>query len=209
MQDELEAESAWLDHVFAAEFPTMCVRYTVITATNRPSSEAMRGRLADRSTKFTGARALELPRHEIPAAYRAFFRQIGLDPDAYPTPVEAIARDRILRGRFASRGVIADALLVATIESHIALQAVDADALDGPLGVRPARDSDPGDFRRGTLVIADAEQPVAQLFGAPTDRCAISRETTRVAIYAVGVPGMRTWLLDDALWRVADMIDAG
>jgi DNA/RNA-binding domain of Phe-tRNA-synthetase-like protein len=209
MQHELEAETGWLDHHFAAEFPTVSMRYTVIEAANRRSSDAMRNRLADHSTKFTGRRALDLPRHQIPAAYRAFYRQLGLNPDAQPPPVEAIARERVLRGWFPSYGVVADALLVATVESHIALYVIDAAGLDGPLGIRPARDADSPHFAAGTLVIADAEKAVAELFGPPIEPYAVSRDTTTIGIYAVGVPGMDPWLLDDALWRVADMIRAG
>jgi DNA/RNA-binding domain of Phe-tRNA-synthetase-like protein len=209
MRDDLEAESGWFDHAIATEFPTLAMRYTVIEATNRPSSPGMRGRLADHSTKLTGTRALELPRLPIPSAYRAFFRTIGMDPDVQPTPIEAVARARILHGSFPSRSIVADALIVATLESHVALGVLDADLLDGPLGIRPARHPDPPDFARGTWVIADAEGPVAQLFGAPVPRCSLTVETTRVAILAVGVPGMDPWVLDDALWRVAEMIKAG
>ena len=209
MQHELDAESGWLDHRFAGEFPTVSMRYTVIEATNLRSSPAMRSRLADHSTKFTGTYAMELPRHQIPAAYRAFYRQLGLNPDAQPPALEAIARERILRGWFPSHGVVSDALLVATIESHIALQVIDAAELDGPLGIRPARTEDSPTFTPGTLVIADAQKPVAELFGPPVDSCVVSAVTTSIAIYAVGVPGMDPWLLDDALWRVADMIRMG
>ena len=209
MRDELEPESGWLDHAVAAEFPTLAMRYTVIDGRNRASSPAMKDRMADHSKRFTGVRAMELPQHQIPAAYRAFFRQLGLDPDAQPTPVEAIARERIVRGSFPSRGIITDALVVATIESHVALGVLDAGPLDGPLGIRPVRDPDPPELPRGTLVIADAEAPVAQLFGPPFDRCAVTNDTTSLAIVAVGVPGMSKWVLDDALWRVADMIRSG
>lgn len=209
MRDELEAESGWLDHTFAAEFPTLAMRYIVIEASDRRSSPGMRGRLLDHSTKLTGEKAMALPRHPIPAAYRAFFRQLGMDPDVQPTPIEAVARQRILDGSFRTQGLVFDALVIATLESQVALGAVDADALDGPLGLRTVRDEDPSELPRGTLVVADAEGPVAELFGVPYPRCAVTGETIRVAIYAIGVPGMDVWVLDDALWRVADMITAG
>ena len=213
-EDVLEAESGWIDRGFAGEFPTLAMRYAIAEARDHRSSEAMRSRLGAQSTRFTGEPALELPRHEIPLAYRALFRQLGMNPDSRPTPVEAISRERVLHGSFRTHGVIADAVLVATLESHLALSVIDAARLDGPLGIRPVRAEDAGqlpagEFAVGSMVVADAAGPVAQLFGPPAEAHAVSARTRRVAVIAVGVPGMDPWILDDGLWRVIDLIRAG
>jgi len=61
-------------------------------------------RLHELSNRFRGARAVTLRREPVPAAYRAFFRHVGLDPDVARTPIEAVALERMLRGGFLSAG---------------------------------------------------------------------------------------------------------
>ena len=84
------------------------------------------------SNRFSGPQAIALRHKPIPWAYRVFFRQIGLDPDEQPTPVEAVALERIKRGGFVSQSLLDDALTIAIIESGVALRAFDADRADGP-----------------------------------------------------------------------------
>ena len=56
------------------------------------------------SGRFRGARAVAIRREPVPAAYRVFFRHIGLDPDVVHTPIEAAVLERMLRGGFLSGG---------------------------------------------------------------------------------------------------------
>ena len=53
------------------------------------SPREIEGRLRELSNRFRGPRAVEIRREPVPAAYRVFFRQIGLDPDVVRTPIEA------------------------------------------------------------------------------------------------------------------------
>ena len=78
----------------------------------------------------------------IPWAYRAFFRQIGLDPDRTRTPVEELALERLREGAFKARGLPTDAVTIATIETGVALRLFDAEQVHGKLCIRdsaPAR----------------------------------------------------------------------
>jgi hypothetical protein len=45
------------------------------------SSPAVLARLREHSNRWRGARAVNVRQEAIPAAYRVFFRHIGLDPD--------------------------------------------------------------------------------------------------------------------------------
>ena len=75
----------------------------------------------------------------MPQAYRVFFRHIGLDPDEHRTPVEALALERLKAGGFRSRSLLDDALTIAVMETGVPVWALDADRLEGELGLRPAR----------------------------------------------------------------------
>lgn len=191
-------EIGWIDHQVAAEFPELRLRYAVIDAGISPSPAELVNQLKDMSTRFRGPQAMKLPTEPIPVAYRAFFRQVGVDPDVDRTPVEAVIFDRIMRGRFLSRNRLADALTSAIVETQVALSAFDADRLSPPLGIRPDAD--------GALGIQDADRCVSPLFGPPPADVEPTARTRRVTITAVGVAGVKRWQLDHALWRVADLL---
>ncbi len=144
----------------------------------------------------------------IPWAYRVFFRQIGLDPDQTRTPVEQLALDRLQDGGFKTRGLPADALTIATIETGIALRAFDAGRLDGPLCIRDSAPGEslegrPGELSHGTLVIADERGPDGLLFGATAGGRDVGRDTRRIAIAAIQVDGVPQIAVDEALWMVS------
>lgn len=202
---DIEAEDGWIDHVVAREFPQLRIRYTVIDAGPVTSPVEFRHRLEDISTRFRGQKAMELPSKPIPSAYRVFQRQVGLNPETHPSPIEAISRERILRGTFLSRNRLLDALLIATIESQIAIGVVDADTLEVPLGIRQVRPEDATDLPVGTLVVADPNTAVAELLGQPEPNHTVHLHTTRTVVFSIGVAGIADWMLDDALWRVADI----
>jgi hypothetical protein len=101
-------------------------------------------------------------------------------------------------------------LLIALMDTGVPVWALDAEQLDGPLGIRAAaegerlgRSADPPLLPEGRLVIADASSAVAVLFGelAPGQRPrAASR---RLALYAVQVPGVPSLYAEEALWGAA------
>ena len=67
------------------------------------------------SNRLGGASVVAMRTQPIPHAYRAFFRHIGLDPDASRIPSEEAAVARLLQGGFRSNDLISDALLVALL----------------------------------------------------------------------------------------------
>jgi len=66
----------------------------------------VRARLRELSNRMRGAGAVTMRRLPVPAAYRVFFRHIGLDPDVERTPIEAAVLERMLRGGFLSGGLL-------------------------------------------------------------------------------------------------------
>ena len=108
----------------------------------------------------------------IPAAYRVFFRHIGLDPDVTRTPIEAAVLERMLEGGFLSEGLLADILTIGLIDTAVPVWALDADTVNGPLGIRVSRSEERlgrghegPSLGAGRLVVADADSPLAILFG--------------------------------------------
>ena len=206
-------EEGWVDRELALEFPELRLVCASAPAPGRRTPSAQRERLALLADRFHGARALTLRREPVPAAYRAFFRNVGLDPDAQRTPVEAAALDRLVQGGFVSRGPLEDALLVAVVETGVPVWAVDDARLDGPLGLRGARAGErlgegeyAADLVPGRVVVADASAAVAVLFGdiAPSRRP--DRDSARLRLFAVAVPGVPALHVEEALFGCAEAL---
>ena len=135
------------------------------------SPPEVRQRLRELSNRFRGARAVGVRREPVPAAYRVFFRQIGLDPDVVRTPIEAAVLERMLSGGFLPSSLLEDVLLIALLDTGVPVWALDTDRLDGPhrrarerrgradrrfaAGARTAR----GPARRGRL-LGGARRPL-------------------------------------------------
>jgi len=171
------------------------------------SPPEIRERLRDLSNRFRGPRAVAIRREPVPAAYRVFFRHIGLDPDVVRTPIEAAALERMLQGGFLSGGLLEDVLLIATVDTGVSVWALDADSLDGPLGIRPSRagetlgrSSDAPALPAGRLVVADGSTAVAILFGELAHGHEPHEVTRRVALFAVQVAGVPALYVEEALW---------
>jgi B3/4 domain-containing protein len=151
----------------------------------------------------------------VPAAYRAFSRHVGLDPDVDRPPVEAVVVERLMHGGFRSRGRVEDALLVGALETGVPLWALDADRLEGPLGVRAARTGErlgegelAPDLPAGRLVVADARRPVAVLLGAVADGEGPGPAARRLCVFAVRVAGVPQVYVEEALWASVDALKA-
>jgi DNA/RNA-binding domain of Phe-tRNA-synthetase-like protein len=205
--------SGWVAPHVAAEFPGLGI--SSISVDGRPgrSPEPVVRRLRETSDRFYGAHAIHMRERPIPWAYRVFFRQIGLDPDRTRTPIEQLALDRLQDGGFKTRGLPADALTIATIETGIALRAFDADKLDGALCIRDSAPGEslegrPGELSHGTLVIADERAPAGLLFGATGEGRNVARNTGRITIAAIQVDGVPQIAVDEALWMVAATLEA-
>jgi DNA/RNA-binding domain of Phe-tRNA-synthetase-like protein len=208
-----DLEEGWVARELALDFPALRLVSVVAPGPGRRTPSALRERLAVLADRFHGARALTLRREPVPAAYRVFFRHVGLDPDAERTPVEAAALDRLVQGGFASRGPLEDALLVAVVETGVPVWALDDERLDGPLGLRAAA---PGerlgegeyapDLAAGRIVVADASGPVAVLFGDVAPSHVPGRDGGRLRLFTVAVPGVPALHVEEALFGCADAL---
>jgi DNA/RNA-binding domain of Phe-tRNA-synthetase-like protein len=211
MTGEAVPEAGWVSQELGEEFPGLALRYLVIERGSGRSPQAVKERLAQLSNRFSGPQAINLRHRPIPWAYRVFYRHIGLDPDEQPTPVEAVALERMKRGGFVSQNLLDDALTIAIIESSVALRAFDADRASGRLGIRQtergeALEGRPGALPPGTLVIADEARPLALLFGATSAGRGVDPQTKRMLLCAIQVQGVPDIAVEEAIWLAADVL---
>jgi DNA/RNA-binding domain of Phe-tRNA-synthetase-like protein len=165
------------------------------------------GRLRELSNRFRGAAAVAVRREPVPSAYRIFFRHIGLDPEVVSTPIEAAVFARMMRGGFLSFGLLEDVLLIALLDTGVPVWALDAEHLDGPLGIRASgegerlgRFPDAPELPGGRLVIADASSALAILFGELAPGHQAHSRTRRLSLFAVQVAGVPRLYAEEALW---------
>jgi DNA/RNA-binding domain of Phe-tRNA-synthetase-like protein len=194
-----ELREGFVEASVAAEFPDLRVVWVEVPAAGGKSPPELRARLRALSDKLRGAQAIALRGRDVPHAYRVFFRHIGLDPDVVRVPVEALMMERLWHGGYPSRGRLADACSIACIETGVPVWALDAERIDGALGVRTEGDR---------LVLADAGGVVATLFGAPGSSHAPTRETRRLALVTVVAPGVPALYAEEALWIAGSALEA-
>jgi len=185
----------------ATEFEGLRLDWLTVAARSERSAPAVVARLRELSDRYRGATVIALRTQAIPRAYRTFYRQIGLDPERVRTPVERVATVRLLYGELRPSGSIADACLVALVETGVPVWALDAAAVDSELGVGI---SDPG----GSLVVCDRSQIHAPLFGEPAAASAPGPATTAVTLFAVAVPGVPELHLDESLSLAGELLGA-
>jgi DNA/RNA-binding domain of Phe-tRNA-synthetase-like protein len=211
-----EVEEGWVERGLEAELPGLGVAWLDAPApAGRRSPPALRDRLGAHADRYTGSRALTMRGEPVPLAYRTFFRLVGLDPDVQRPPVEEAVVERLRDGGFATRGHLGDALLLGALETGVALWALDAERLSGPLGLRAARAGErlgkgdlAPDLPGGRLVVADADAPVAVLFGVVANTAAPARATRRLRLFAVRVPGVTDLHVEEPLWTCAEALGA-
>jgi DNA/RNA-binding domain of Phe-tRNA-synthetase-like protein len=200
----------------AAEFPDLRVLSCEVAAPAGCGSGPGTGeRLALLAARMRGGRAVELRREPVPAAYRVFFRHIGLDPDVTRTPVEEAAIARLVEGGHRSRGPLADALLLALLDTGVAVNALDAAGVTGVPGLRAARPGerrgeDPGARRLGSgrLVLADDRSVLAELYGELAPSAVPTRRTRRLRLVAIQIPGVPAIHVEEALWTCQESLAA-
>lgn len=207
----------WIDERVAEELPGLALAVRVVAAPADARAEpGVAERLRDLASRLRGPRAVELRREAVPAAYRVFFRHVGIDPDVQRTPIEEAVLGRLMTGGYASRGRVDDALLLALVETSVPVLAFDADAVHGAIGVRPARRGErlgrsgwarPAGSAR--LVLADDGGPLAELFGEVAPDVlprAGSRLLLLVAIAVAAVPDVH---VEEALWICEEALGDG
>ena len=204
----------WVDLGLETEFPGLSLAVRECDGPVRVDP-GVQERLASIASRIRGRTAIELRREPVPAAYRAFYRQVGLDPDVEMTPVEAAVGRRLFDGGVRTPGPLTDALELAVLETCIPVYALDPGALDGPPGIRPARPGeqlvDADGARRsspGRLVIADAAGALCWLFGEAHGRGAPGPSTAPILLAAVAVPGVPPMGVDEALDIAAGALGA-
>jgi len=199
--DGPEPALGWVDPRVRADLPEL--RLWSLPASvapgDRHAGDGLKRRLRGLSDRIAGAQAIALRRDPVPHAYRVLFRQVGLDPDDERTPIEAVIVERLKHGGFRSHGRLPDALTVALVETGVPVWALDAGAVDGELGIG---------LEDGRMVVADAGGPLCPLFADPPPGRAATSESTAVLLFTVQPPGVPAIHVEEALWLVADALDA-
>jgi DNA/RNA-binding domain of Phe-tRNA-synthetase-like protein len=210
----LRPADGFVEAAVAAEFPGLRLQWATADGRRRPSPPSVLRSLQHVANRYRGASVVAMRTKPVPQAYRAFFRQIGLDPDVQRIPSEQAALARLVQGGFRSVDLIADACLIALVETGVPITALDADRVDaGGLGIRlaVAGDIEPvapdaGRLEPGTLAVADRAAVHAPLFGEPLTGHGPGRSTQRVTLYTVGVDGVPAIHLEEALWIVLELL---
>jgi hypothetical protein len=213
--ERFEPVLGWCEREVQSELPGLSLVQApaVLAHAGRTSPPGLRRRLHALSNRWAGPDAINLRQRPVPAAYRVFFRHIGLDPDAAPTPIEEAMLVRMLQGGFISSNVLADALLVALVDTGVPVWALAADGVDGPLGIRATSDGEP--FGRsssaprlpgGRLVIADSQVALAVLFGEIAPGHAARPVAGKLILFSLQVPGVPRLHIEEALWMAGSML---
>lgn len=209
-------DEGWVEADLAAELPGLRVLSTTVTAAGGPSPRPLKARLRTMADRWYGARALMMRREPVPHAYRVLFRHLGLDPDTQRPPQEEAIVDRLIGGGFRSAGLLSDALLIAVVETGVPVLAFDETRIDGPVGLRAARDGErlgegelASDLPPGRVVLADAERPLAILFGAVAADVVAGRDSRSLRLVAVVAPGVPAMHAEEALWLAREALEDG
>jgi DNA/RNA-binding domain of Phe-tRNA-synthetase-like protein len=214
---ELQAATGFIAGELRAEFPGLRLDWLTVETQLRPSPREVKRRLAELSSRYRGASVIAMRTKPIPHAYRSFFRQIGLDPDVERIPSEAAGVARLMHGQFRSSNLIADACLIALVETGVPVWALDAEWVDaGGLGIRATTAGDRlgtgehGDhLPPGRLAVADARGVHAILFGEVAREHEVGPNSTRAALFSVGVDGVPAIHVEEALWVCVEVLQAG
>ncbi len=204
----------WVHEELAQEFPDLALRYLTLDARSGRTPKPVRRRLAELAGRISGGQVIHMRHDRVPWAYRVFWRQVGLDPDEVRTPVEQMALHRLERGGLPSQNLLDDSITIATLETGVAMTAFDAGRVDGSLGLRMV---DTGELLGGSgpplpspqIVIADERGPLAALGGDVAESCAVTHNTTRMAIAAIAVKGVPEMSVEEGLWTVVELLTAG
>jgi DNA/RNA-binding domain of Phe-tRNA-synthetase-like protein len=216
-ETELAAAEGFIEPDLRAEFPGLRLVWATVAGRPRQSPRDVRRRLEQLSNRYRGASVVAMRTQPIPHAYRAFFHQVGVDPDATRIPSERVAVARLLQGGFRSQNLLADALLIALVETGVPVWALDADRVDpAGLGIRASISGDRLGSREhghrlapGRLVVADPRSVHGLLFEDVAPDHEVTSRTSRIALFAVGVEGVPAIHLEEALWLCVEVLSSG
>jgi DNA/RNA-binding domain of Phe-tRNA-synthetase-like protein len=116
-------------------------------------------------------------------------------------------------GRFKSRNRVDDALTIGMVEVGVALRALDADRVEGRVGLRLSAEGEAFEGRvsplpDGTIVVADEKRPLGILFDRTAKGRGVARGTSRVLLIAIGVRGVPDIAMEEALWVASSALRA-
>jgi DNA/RNA-binding domain of Phe-tRNA-synthetase-like protein len=214
--EQPEPERGWCEREVREELPGLHLIHTrsSVDRLSRKSPPAVRARLAALSNRWAGSHAIGLRQRPVPAAYRVFYRHIGLDPDVVRTPIEEAMLARMMQGGFHSHHLLADALLITLVDTGVPVWAFDATTIEYPLGIRSSREGEPlgrasgaPALPSGRLVVADARSVVAVLFGRIAPGHAAGMEADEVTLFTLQVPGVPSLHVGEALWMCRAMLE--
>jgi DNA/RNA-binding domain of Phe-tRNA-synthetase-like protein len=217
MDRELDTAEGFVAPDVRWEFPGLRLRWLRRESPPRLDSREVRSRLGRLSSRFHGAGVVAMRTRPIHRAYRAFFRQTGLDPDLQLPPAEQAAASRLMRGELSAPDALHGALLIALVETGVPVWALDGDRIhDGRLGIRQTGEGETmgegrhsAPLRPGRLVVADEVCVHALLFGGLAPGHEAGRSAQRVALFAVGVGGVPDMHLEEALWVAVQALAGG
>jgi DNA/RNA-binding domain of Phe-tRNA-synthetase-like protein len=211
-ESELVAAPGFVEPRLKSEFPGLALAWMTVEVRKRASPRSVQQRLRALSDRVHGASVVAMRTQPIPHAYRAFFRQIGLDPDATRIPSEEAAVARLLHGGFRSTDLLADSLLIALAETGVPVWALNADLVEaGGLGIRTTALGDrfgtvSTALPEGRLAVADARHVHALLFGPIAPGHGADAKTPVVALFAIGVDGVPAIHIEEALWICGEVL---
>jgi hypothetical protein len=185
----------------ADELPGLSLWWLCAPGAPGPVGEALQRRLRALSDRLRGVDAVTLRTRPVVRSYRAFARQIGLDPDRDRVPAEQAALARLLHGGLEARDRIDAACLLAVVETGVGVWALDA-AVVAPGGPELRAGE-------GALLVADPGRIHGPLLGDPRPGSAPGPRTRAVVLFAVGVPGVPEVHLHEALWQAQDGLATG
>jgi DNA/RNA-binding domain of Phe-tRNA-synthetase-like protein len=207
---ELDLLNGWVEPELADEFPDLSLVHAHVDVGAARSPREVKQRLRMLADRYTGGKVVHMRQDPVPWAYRVFSRQVGIDPDHDRTPVEAVALRRLKHGGLHSESLVDDALTIAIAETGVPLIALDADRVEGELGLRLARAGEelagvrPLSARQ--LVVADEGRPVALVLGEVGHDAGVTPDTERMVLCALGVKGVPRISLEEALWCAAETL---
>ena len=207
---ELDLVDGWVEPELADEFPELSLLLAWLDVRPTGSPPEVRQRLRMLADRYTGGKVVHMRQDPVPWAYRVFSRQVGIDPDQDRTPVESVALRRLKHGGLRSENLVDDALTIAIAETGVPVIALDADRVQGDLGLRLSRagekleDTRPLSDRQ--LVVADAKRPVAVVLGDVSRDAGVTPGTARMVLCALGVKGVPRISLEEALWSAAETL---
>ncbi len=208
-----ELARGWIDSELELEFPELALWITRVDARSGASPPLVRTRLRELAGRINGNHVVHMRQDTVPWAYRVFWRQVGIDPDADRTPVERLAVERLRAGGIPSRNVLDDAVTIATLETGVPVVALDADLVGAEVGMRltGAGERLGGSGRplsERVIAVADEDHTLALLSGEVAEERGVTRETRRMVLGAIQVKGVPSISVEEALWTVTDTLSA-